>query len=274
MAPKKDYTPVQMSQAIQAVKNGSKVAAAAKQYGVPRITLYNKISGISPQVCTMGPGTYLTQNEENVLEKWILDMADKHTPVTKEELIDSVQKIIIDKKVETLFVASRPGKKWYSLFLKRHPSVTSRTAHNLTTNRDNVPEEDIHGWFKEVDQYIENNNLSSVIDQPERVFNTDESAFFLAPKPGKVLAKKGHKHVYSSSGDEKDNLTVLITGNAAGQLAPPMVVFNYERIPAAISLNFPEKWGIGRSESGWMCGSTFYEYMTNIFEPWLTQQNI
>lgn len=96
----------------------------------------------------------------------------------------------------------------------------------------------------------------------------------MAPKPGKVLAKKGHKHVYSSSGDEKDNLTVLITGNAAGQLAPPMVVFNYERIPAAISLNFPEKWGIGRSESGWMCGSTFYEYMTNIFEPWLTQQNI
>lgn len=113
-----------------------------------------------------------------------------------------------------------------------------------------------------------------VIKEPERIFNTDESAFFLSPKAGKVLAKKGEKHIYQTSGDEKDNLTVLITGNAAGLLAPPMVVFNYERVPSSISSNFPEDWAIDRSASGWMCGSTFYEYIANIFHPWLLQQNI
>ncbi|KOB59708.1 19.5g1 protein, partial [Operophtera brumata] len=199
MAPKKDYTPSQMSQAVQAVTNGEKVAIAAKRFGVPRITLYNKITGKSPLECPMGPGTYLTQHEENILEKWLLDMADRHMPVTKEELLDSVQRIITDKKQETPFVANRPGKKWYALFFKRHPDIVSRTAQNLTTARHNVTEEDIHNWFKEVNQYIENNDLSSVLKQPERVFNTDESAFFLSPKPGKVLAKRGEKHVYCSS---------------------------------------------------------------------------
>lgn len=59
------------------------------------------------------------------------------------------------------------------------------------------------------------------------VFNADESAIFLSSKPGKVLSKKGEKHVYSSSGDDKKNLMVLLTGNAAGQLAPTMVIYPY-----------------------------------------------
>lgn len=113
-----------------------------------------------------------------------------------------------------------------------------------------------------------------MLEEPDRIFNTDESAFYISPKPGKVLARRGDKHVYSSSGDENDNLTVLITANAAGTLAPPMVVYNYERIPAAVSSKCPDNFGIGRSQTGWMCGATFYEFITNIFHPWLIEQNI
>ncbi|CAG4966335.1 unnamed protein product [Parnassius apollo] len=71
--------------------------------------------------------------------------------------------------------------------------------------------------------------------------------------------------------NEKENLTVLLTANAAEQLAPPMIVFSYERIPRAIARSIPENWGIGRSENGWKCGSTFYEYVTNTLYPWLVQ---
>lgn len=152
--------------------------------------------------------------------------------------------------------------------------MAERTAQNLTTARDNVTEDQIKKWFEEVGDYLEKKGLKSALEEPERVFNTDESAFFLSPKPGKVLAKRGEKHVYCSSGDEKDNLTVLVTGNAAGQLTPPMVVYSYERIPAAVAHKIPGNFGVGRSQSRWMCGSTFYEYMTNIFHPWLIEQNI
>lgn len=79
--------------------------------------------------------------------------------------------------------------------------------------------------------------------------------------------------MYTSSGNEKENLTVLITGNPARELASTLVVFNYKRIPSTISETFPNDWAIDRSESGWMCAETFYEYITNIFNPWLIKKN-
>lgn len=36
----------------------------------------------------------------------------------------------------------------------------------------------------------------------------------------------------------------------------------------------PKGWGIGISESGWMTGETFYEYVVNIFYKWLLEEKI
>ncbi|CAH2088497.1 unnamed protein product [Euphydryas editha] len=89
----------------------------------------------------------------------------------------------------------------------------------------------------------------------------------------KIRVNIREQYPYSSYGDDKDNLTVLITGNGAGELAPPMIIFNYERIPSCIAATVPDDWTIGKSENGWMW-STFFEYMTNVFNPWLEQNNI
>ncbi|CAB3251777.1 unnamed protein product [Arctia plantaginis] len=220
----------------------------------------------------MGPSTILSKEEENILEDWTIDMSNKHIPIAKDELLDSVQRVIIDKKQETPFTNNRPGKKWYSSFMKRHPTIAERTAQKLCTARDNVTQDDIEKWFSEVETDLKERGLIGILKNPQRIFNTDESAFFFNPKLGRVLAKKGDKNVYSSSGDDKENLTVLVTGNAAVELAPTLVVFNYAKIPSSISKTFPDDWAIGRSESGWMCSGTFFEYMTNVFNPWLTNK--
>lgn len=62
--------------------------------------------------------------------------------------------------------------------------------------------------------------------EPKRIFNMDETAFFfLNPKGNKVLAAKDEKSVYQQvNSDEKECFTVLLGGNAAGQVLPPMVV--------------------------------------------------
>ncbi|KAJ8946288.1 hypothetical protein NQ314_008913 [Rhamnusium bicolor] len=100
-------------------------------------------------------------------------------------------------------------------------------------------------------------------------------AIFLAPKGEKVLVRKGEKAVYSfSSNDEKKCLTCLIGSNAIGQLMPLMVVFKYERVPSVIINELPNHWSFGRTESGWMTNETFFEYVANIFHPWLVIQKI
>lgn len=90
-----------------------------------------------------------------------------------------------------------------------------------------------------------------------------------------MLVRKGDKAVYNfTQNDEKECLTVLFMTNATGALVPPMIVFPYERIPYSVSQSVPINWSIGKSENGWMTAETFYEYISNIFEPWLTTHNI
>lgn len=275
MAPNKNYTKEQMANAINDVNKGVSVGVAASRYDVPRITLRNKVTGKSPVDCRFGPATILSQDEENVLVQWLFKMSDSHFPVTKDHLLDSVQKIITEKKLDSCpFKDNRPGKKWFYAFLKRHPEISERTAQNLTKARDNVTEEDLKKWFESIRRYLEEQGLLDVLNDPNRIFNTDESAFYLQPNTGKVLVRKGEKNVYNSAGDEKENLTALLTTNAAGFVAPPMIVFPYERLPVLIVNSVPNGWGIGRSETGWMNAKTFFEYITNVFNPWLIDHNI
>lgn len=93
---------------------------------------------------------------------------------------------------------------------------------------------------------------------------------------GKVLAGRGDRTIYTVSGNgEKECVTVLMAANAAGMKAPPMIVYKYERIPEEIAKSVPKGWGIRRSpKSGWMFSCLFYEWVTNVFEPWLTTNSI
>lgn len=72
MAPVKNYTPLQIGRALEAVRKGESVSSAAKNYYVPRTTLYNKSTGKSPTVCSMSPSSVLTKDEESILVQWRL----------------------------------------------------------------------------------------------------------------------------------------------------------------------------------------------------------
>lgn len=55
-----------------------------------------------------------------------------------------------------------------------------------------------------------------------------------------------------------------------------MIMYKYvsNHIPKKILENCPNGWGIGNSENGWMTSETFYEYIANVFHPWLLKQDI
>lgn len=87
----------------------------------------------------------------------------------------------------------------------------------------------------------------------------------LCPKGEKVLGIKGQKNVHEVHlGSDKESLTVLNNINAAGSIAPTMIV----------KLSITLDWSIGRSDKGWMTRENFYEYIVNIFYPWVVDQMI
>lgn len=113
-----------MTGALQAVQNGSPVAEAARRFGVPRVTLMYRFKGKIPVERKMGPSSYLNKNEEETLVKWVMECATTGFPVTKEQLLNSVQHLVIKLKRNTPFKNNRPGRYWIKLFLKRHPELS------------------------------------------------------------------------------------------------------------------------------------------------------
>ncbi|KAJ8879233.1 hypothetical protein PR048_019839 [Dryococelus australis] len=246
-----------MNDATDDVLRGTAVTTAAKRHSVSRVTLLYKMTGKTPRKRQMGPQPVLTREEEDVLATWITTVAKAGYPITKTELLDSVQHIIKERNRKNPFVDNLPGRTWFLAFLKRHPNITIR-------------EESLSRWFEETDNYLKENKYENILEQSERVFNLDESAFFLNHKGNKVLCVKGEKNVYQQvNTDEKECLTVLVTENANGDLAPTLMVFKYERVPHELADSAPKHWGIGKSETGWMTVLLFFEFITHILYPFL-----
>ena len=63
---------------------------------------------------------------------------------------------------------------------------------------------------------------------------------------------------------------MLVTGNAAGELAPSFIVFTGKYLPDNAAAMAPPNFAFGYSQKGYMVSSIFFEFVANIFEPWLT----
>ena len=266
------YSTEHIDLALNAVESGMSINAASMKYEIPRSTLHSKVNHLYKNK-KPGPVSILPPVEESLLVKWIFECSSRGHPVTKMQLLNSVGIIVKEMGIKTPFGENGPGKSWYSGFLKRNKDVCTRMTENLTQARAAVSEDALKKWFSTVEACLKEKCLLDI--DSSRVFNTDETSLPLNPKSDKVLTKKGSKNVYSIiNNNEKEALTVLVTGNAAGQLAPPLVMFSYKRIPKEMYEKMPCDWYYGTSDSGWMQGESFYEYVTNVFYPWIIRTNI
>ncbi|CAG4960819.1 unnamed protein product [Colias eurytheme] len=80
-----------------------------------------------------------------------------------------------------------------------------RVPQSLTTCRAIVSEENIRSWFSKIRQYFVENDLMELLQDPKRIFNCDESGFYLSPQEKQVLVRKGSKKesLYSRTTDDE-----------------------------------------------------------------------
>ncbi|XP_036151114.1 uncharacterized protein LOC105833505 [Monomorium pharaonis] len=268
-----NYTSDDMDHALKAIDSGVSLRKAAAAFGVPAATLGRKKNNPDAIKRKTGPETVLSKNEEDDIVNWVLYRAERGMPVTKTELLDSVQKFVTLLQKKTPFKENRPSRHWYEGFRKRHPQLTMRKPQHLSLNRATVSKEDLQEWFSDQKKYLKEKNLLEI--SSTRVFNCDETNIILCPDSEKVLIEVGSRSVYTITDAGKESLTVLFMYAANGVRAPPMLMYAYKGdVPKKIVENTPKSWGIGISENGWMTTETFYEYITNVFYPWLISEKV
>lgn len=266
-----NYSPDDVVNALKAVGTGISLRKAAAAYGVPVATLFRKKGNPETSKQKTGPPKVFSDTEEQKIVDWILFRAHRGLPVTKTELLDSVQQYVNLSNKKNPFIDGRPSRHWYEGFRKRHSHLSIRKPQSLTHSRAAVTGDDLKHWFDEQTNYLSEKKLKDI--PSTRVFNCDETYVSLYPPSEKVLLEKGSRSAYKVVDSEKEGFTVLFMYNANGDRAPPMLMFSYKaEVPEKIVKNCPEGWGVGLSDNGWMTSESFYEYITNIFYPWLVKQ--
>ncbi|GFO16080.1 tigger transposable element-derived protein 6-like protein [Plakobranchus ocellatus] len=266
MAPRRlQYSEEAMTAACTSVSKGTGLREAARLHGVPYPTLRARING-RKSIRKM-ERTVLGVERETQLTDWLEESARRGFGRTKKQLLSTVQNCLNQKKETTPFKDNKPGEKWYRLFWQRNKEkLALRTPQDLGSQRAAVSEAKIRNWFAKAKEDI----LAvdpSLLGCPDRIFKCDESGFQLGGGvKRKVLAAKVDKHVYQVSNDIHQQVTVLVCGNAAGELQAPLLIFPGQRFFYDPMEGFPEA-HFAKSGNGWIDSEIFAKWLSTGFVP-------
>ncbi|XP_061169161.1 uncharacterized protein LOC133178483 [Saccostrea echinata] len=265
---RKQYDTKLLEEAVMLIKNKNiSLNKASEIYSIPKATLSYKVNGKLPLLCKSGPRPVLTENEEAKLADWACKMAAIGFGRTRNELLDTVQKILERDQRPNPFKNNRPGKDWYYAFIKRNPIINERTPQQLAKERAVITPQKVELWFSDLKNYIDLDIKDpSLWTDPSRWFNADESGFPLCPKSGKVLAPRGVPSIYNFTSSDKSQVTVLACMSASRHFLKPLIVFPGQRFFYNPLDGFPEA-VMGRTATGWMDKELFYTWMKDVFIP-------
>ena len=264
---RKNWTSEQARLALDDIADGVPVKTAAKKWSIPRTTLRDLKKGLYTPSSRPGPSPVLTDDEELLICEWITEMARRGIPLVLNNLLDSIQHIITTDARPNPFKDGRPGIAWFRAFLRRHPNIAQRNAESICRARGALTEGCIRGWFADALQFFTDSKIDYILNDCTRHYNGDETGFQLDPKTTKVLGPVSET-IYTESGGNREQVTVLITTRGDGALCTSAIVYPYKRsIPKAIIEKIPPGFCAARSDSGWMTSDVFFEYMANNFIP-------
>lgn len=263
--PYRNYSEENLQKALDAVKSGMSKKQASKTFKIPRSTLINKVLG--RHVNDPGGQRVLSDDEEKTLTSTLASVANWGFPLTKDD-IRSVVKKYLDRKGVTVFrfKDNYPGPDFVENFIKRN-NLSVRTASNITTSRAKVSAEDVRKFFDNVKGVL--NNCS-----PQNLYNYDETNVTDDPGSKKVLVPKGVRRVERVQSHSKQSISLMVCGNAAGDLLPPMVVYKAQ--------NMYENWKSGgppgtvykNSVSGWFDMDLFEIWFMEVLVPHINKTRV
>ena len=253
-----NYDKTKLEQAVLAVEQGKSYRRAAEMYGVPRSTLHDHFVGKIQPDSKCGPKPYLSIEEEEELVRFLDVHARIGYPYTRKHVLGIVQEVVNSKNIKT-----KVSNGWWESFLKRHLSLTLRTAVPLTLARAIATDQSmIECYFDKLEETLQ---VNGIFDKANNIFNCDETGFSLAPNAPKVVCTKGSKVVSHITGNTKSQITVLACTSAAGYTLPPFVIFDRKTLNPRLTIGEVPGTLYGLSNKGWIDKALFSDWFFNHF---------
>ena len=252
-----------MEKAMDSVKQGASMRGASIQFNVPRKTLEDRVKGRVKHGCKPGPGTVLTECEENSLESYLVFMAKRGFPLTRTMVKAFAWAIAKRSGRDRFNKESGPSEHWWSNFMKRHPKLTLRKTDSLERDRAEAFNETVvNEYFELLETTLEEYELK---DKPRQLYNCDETFLPLDYTRERAVTLKGAKAVYKQATGTSEHITLLCCASAAGLPHPPMIIYSKCFPGGQYRFEGPDDALYAKSESGWIDSELFLAWLKKNF---------
>lgn len=260
---RKQWTMEAMEAAMNRVKNGElSVLRAATLYGIPKSTLYDRVSGKVTHGDNPGPRPYFSMIEEKEIANFLVDVAKAGYGKKRHEVLSIAGKAAHDKG-KPVQSSNMLTHGWFRRFLQRQPQLSYRRGDPTANVRmDCLNKQAIKDYFDLLKQELIANNL---MDSPSRIYNVDETGMCLDGHAPRVVALKGQKKVRCRTSGNKSQVTVIACVSATGQVIPPFVIFDAKRLNLEWRKDEVVGTSYGLSDNGWVDSELFKGWLDEHF---------
>lgn len=246
-----------MERALTEVKSGRcTVRQAAKEFGVPKSSLGDRVSGRVTPGSRSGPARLITSADEKLLVEFSSYMSRHGFPLTKQQVVSFASSIY--KRQHRRVAFSKLGQTWWLNFRKRQEkNITIQPADSVVRGRTVcVRKEAVDQFFHLLSTVVDTHGLR---DSPGQIYNCSETGYQLGRRKAASL---GFKPAPSS----RDHISVLACFNAAGDGVPPFIIYS-KAYPGGVSYKTqgPPNALYGWSESGYVNSELFKKWFLKHF---------
>lgn len=223
-----------MERALAAVRNGDiGLNAAAREYSIPKATLKRHLDGKNYYATegnkVVGSLGDIPPHVEEELVRHVLDLEKALFGITATDLRRLAFQVAEANNIPHRFHKDKQiaGKKWYYLFMRRHPELSLRQPEATSMARaTGFNKGRVHEFFNILERLVVDNNINAT-----NIFNVDETGLtIIQKKPRKIISRKGKAQVGAiSSGERGLNTTAVCCVSAAGFYVPPMLIYKRGR---------------------------------------------
>ena len=199
---RKQWSEESMTVALNEFRKGiHPINKIAVLYGVPKSTLYDRISGRARHGTKPGPSPYLDPIEEQELADHLITVAKIGYGKTRKEVKMIAENVAKEKKA---LRATRISDGWWKSFLHRNQGLSLRRADSTAHIRmDSISKESINQYFNLLEQTMILHNIQK---SPNQIYNMDETGIPLSPCTPNIVTQNGQKKVHYRTSGKKNKL--------------------------------------------------------------------
>jgi len=207
--------------ALKRHAHGESMVALGDELGISVSVLkYHKKRALNDQDVRVqrGPAPVLGAMSEHDVVAWALGMQFCGFPVDSDDILDKVNAICHELKLQPL------TSGWLQRFRGRHPILTPRTAQVLARPRNEVSPDAMRMLFHTISKLVIEEKMDA-----SRVFNLDETGFDSKRKSQRVLGLRGSSNVWAHAINTSFHMSIAVCVSASGYIIPPLFILEGER---------------------------------------------